>query len=255
MNKPPTTSALRKFARDLLAGREGDWDIYHWVEEHPFYKVQLEELLREPTKQREYEAEVKAKAATEALSRLRRTLRSTCVSRRSYLNLRSLQHTNTYPWHLRMKREQIERQPKWDRFVVDLKMYRIAQAHTWIDHSHSAWISQVIMDSNPFELVKHWPTGSCCSIEPQMSPDWVLLEPPTPATVITEPKTFIDRQRAIERAYLEQEIAEFGGDVVSGITITTTDQHGKRRTTGGYTSDQASAKQQAEQRLAKQLHH
>ncbi len=195
--RPPSASRFRAHAQRLLAGKEiHDWDLHYLIEDNPFYKLQLDALLREPAEKIAFDKQQQEQARTEALRRRRQTLRCTCYRRRGYLDSRyQLHHNRTYLRLLRLKRNDLEKQSKWDKFVMDVIMYRISQAHSWIDRRHSEWMSNVIFNSNPFELATAWPEGSCCAIDPVMSPTWVRLVPPIQPTIISVERTATDRKR------------------------------------------------------------
>ncbi len=91
-------------------------------------------------------------------------------------------------------------------------------------------MSNVIFNSNPFELVDAWPEGSKCVIDPQMSPDWVMLRPPLPPTKIEVETSLRKRLRNYENA-LEAAYYKTLGITKPKPSVTTTDQHGTRTTT------------------------
>ena len=221
---------FKALAAQIARGEIDDYELLYLCGSNPFYDNQLQAALRAPAEARANEAERQAKAAVEALRRLRATFLRTCRRRRLHIKQRAKLHTNSrYLWLLRMKREQGERQNKWDKFVVDLKMYRIQQAHSWIDQVHSAYISDVIFNSNPFELVTAWPEGSKCSIDPQMSPNWQWLRPPTKGEVVTLDHAKNNRLQQYEQALLKMYYKhELNSAPPKLISTTTTNSNGTR---------------------------
>lgn len=203
-SRPPSPSRFHRLAQEIQRGEIYDYDLLYLCESNPFYQTQLDALLRAPAEAVENAKQQQEQARIEALRQLRHRLRRTCVRRRAYLSDRAYTHRNTLPRYLRLRRNQVEKQGKWNAFLMDLKMYRISQAMSWIDRRHSEWISNVIFESaNPFELVDAWPLHSACSIDPVMSPTWVPLVPPIQATVIPVEKTRAQRMQAIKRHYLQ----------------------------------------------------
>ena len=178
---------------------------------------------------------------------------ATCRRYRSTRVTRAKLHSNRrYLRLLRLQKNDLEKQGKWDKFVMDVMMFRISQAHSWIDHRHSKWMSDVIFSSNPFELVDAWPEGSKCSIDPQMSLDWVPLQPPLPPTVIQVEnslrKRLLTYERALEDAYFKiQDITK------PKPSITTTDEHGQRTTTRSDSAHTAAPELTLEHWMAEQL--
>ena len=230
MTRPPSASALRQYASDILNGKEGDWSITHLIESNHFYKLQVDELLMEPFKQAEYQEQQSLKAEQDALAKFRQKLKQTCYSYRSTRVTRAKLHYNRLPKLLQTRRNNLEKQGRWDKFIVDLQMFRISQALGWIDRRHSEWMTNVILSqSNPFELAEAWPEGSKCVIDPQMSKDWVLLEPPTPPTKIEVESSLRKRLLAYERA-LEAAYYKTLGITKPKPSITTTDSNGQRTT-------------------------
>ena len=85
-----------------------------------------------------------------------------------------------------------------------------------------------------------------------MSPDWVLLKPPTPPTVIEVENSLRKRLLALERA-LEAAYYKQLGITKPAPSVTTTDSNGQRSTKRRDTGHTASPLLTAEQWMEKQL--
>ncbi len=205
-NRPPSPTRFHRPTSEIQKGKINNYDLLYSFQDNPFCKTQLDALLRTPVKKTAYDKQQQKKAHAEALRRLTQTLRRTCHRRRDHLYLQcQLHHNGHYLRLLRLKRNELEKQNKWDKFVMDVITFRITQAHRWINRKHSKWMSNVIHNSNPFELAQHWPEGSRCTIDPLMSPYWVTLKPPLPPTTIEVEasirKHFRNYESALEAAY------------------------------------------------------
>ena len=253
-SRPPSPKRFQRLAQEILTGKEiFDLDLYYLCQENKFYKLQLDALLREPFEQAEIAKQQQEQARTEALRRLRQTLRRTCYRRRDDLYIHNqVHHNGHYLRLLRLKRNDLEKQSKWDKFVMDVIMYRITQAHSWIDHRHSKWMSDVIFNSNPFELATAWPEGSCCPIAPVMSKDWVMLKPPLPPTKIEVEASLRKRLRNYENA-LEAAYYKTLGITKPKPSVTTTNTNGIRTTTTADSGHTAAPQLTLEQWMGQQL--
>lgn len=225
-SRPPSPKRFHRLAQEILSGKEiFDLDLLDLCQNNKFYQLQLDALLREPFEQAERAKQQQEQARIEALRRLRRTLKRTCYRRRDDLYIHTqVHHNGHYLRLLRLKRNDLEKQGKWDKFVISVIMYRISQAHSWIDHRHSQWISNVIFNSNPFELVDAWPEGSCCPIDPQMSSTWTLLKPPIQPTIISVERTATDLKRIRTEAENLFYMWKAGYTRQTDITTTTTNE-------------------------------
>ena len=252
--KPPSPTALRQYAQDILNDRPFDWNIHWLCEENIFVKKQVEALMMEPFIQQEFDKNQKLKAEQTKLAKFRRKLKQTCLTYRSSRAESKRLHRNTYPNHLRLKRNELEKQGKWDRFLVSIREYRTLMCLDWIDRRKASWMSDVIWSApNPFVPIDAFPYGSCCQIDPQMSPNWELLEPPTPPTKIEVENSYKKRLLAYERA-LEAAYYKTLGITKPKPSITTTDEHGQRTTNRSDSGHTASPLLSAEQWMEKQLH-
>jgi hypothetical protein len=237
-SRPPSPRRFHRLAQEIQKGEIIDYDLLYLCESNPFYQTQLDALLRAPAEAVENAKQQQEQARIDALRRLRLTLRRTCYRRRDHIYLQhQLHHNGSYLKLLRRRRNDREKQARWNRFVMDLKMFRITQAHSWIDRRHSQWMSNVIFNSDPFELATAWPEGSCCPIDPQMSPDWVLLKPPIQPTIISVERTATDMKRIRTEAenlfYMWK--AQFTRQ--TDITTTTTNEQGTRTSYSPDTGD------------------
>ena len=188
---PPSASRMRAHALRMLSGKEiDDWDLHWLCEENQLYKQQLNALLMEPFKQHDYEVATAAETARVAAIQHRKALVNTCRSYRSTRVARAKRHRNHYPMLLRLQRNEVEKQKMWDRFLVSIREYRTLVCLDWIDRRKADWMTQVVWSApNPFEPIDAFPYGSQCVIDPVMSKDWVMLEAPIPATVISVVKS------------------------------------------------------------------
>lgn len=252
--RPPSARRFHKLANEIRRGHIEDFDLMYLCESNVFYMNQLQALLREPEERKQQAIREEEAARKAALFAKRHTLKKTCIRRRKALQARSkLHHNRTYLWLLRMQREALERDKKWSRFVENVRMIRIQQAYGWVHPKDQKYMNDRIFEQDPLQLSDVWPEGSQCVIpEPVMSPDWVMLRPPTPATVVSVEEGLKRRLRTYERA-LEQAYYSSLGIERPRPSITTIDSNGQRITTGSQSADPTTTQPTYEFWLEEQL--